>query len=52
MDPLSVQFYLLLILSDISGVILVVASLKLTIDLAREKKKLEKLKKEEQEKNK
>jgi cell division protein FtsB len=52
MVPSSVQLYLLLILSDILGVILVVASLKLAIDLAKEKKELEKQKKEEQEKNK
>jgi len=52
MDPLSVELYLLLILSDVLGAILVVASLKLAMDLAKEKKELEKLKKEEQEKNK
>jgi cell division protein FtsB len=54
MDPFSLIFSVasLLVLSDALGVVLVIATFKLALDLLKEKKELEKLKKEEQEKNK
>ena len=52
MEPISAQLYFLLILADAIGVILAIASIKLVLELAKERKELEKLMKEEQEKNK